>query len=224
MKTLHIPYCPTLADKSIELVNALIDHLGVHGDIDSVNWPKAYPYKPTASVTLAQTEEYLFVKWNVQGKMLKAVHTEDFAHVHEDSCVEFFCQLPGDNHYINFEFNCIGTGTASWRLGRSEDVNQLQAEDLQRIVRYATVGRTPFEEIEGEFTWSLCVGIPIDLLRKYSHEPIAPIADGKRGVTLRGNFYKCADKTATPHFISWNPIGTEKPDFHRPEYFGDICL
>ena len=41
---------------------------------------------------------------------------------------------------------------------------------------------------------------------------------------LRGNFYKCGDLTATPHWGSWNPVGTGAPDFHRPEYFGKMPL
>jgi hypothetical protein len=23
-----------------------------------------------------------------------------------------------------------------------------------------------------------------------------------------------------PHYVTWNPIKTEKPDFHQPSYFG----
>ena len=34
------------------------------------------------------------------------------------------------------------------------------------------------------------------------------------------NFYKCGDKLQTPHFLSWNPIDLEKPNFHCPEFFG----
>ncbi|MBO7233161.1 MAG: hypothetical protein J6V16_08435, partial [Bacteroidales bacterium] len=25
-----------------------------------------------------------------------------------------------------------------------------------------------------------------------------------------------------PHYLSWQPINTEKPDFHRPEFFGTL--
>lgn len=31
---------------------------------------------------------------------------------------------------------------------------------------------------------------------------------------------KSGDDTKTPHFVSRSPVGTEKPDFRRPEYFG----
>jgi hypothetical protein len=34
------------------------------------------------------------------------------------------------------------------------------------------------------------------------------------------NFYKCGDDTSKRHYLSWNPVKTAKPDFHRPEYFG----
>jgi hypothetical protein len=42
------------------------------------------------------------------------------------------------------------------------------------------------------------------------------------GVQLRGNLYKCADKAKTPHYLSAFEVGTEKPDFHRPEFFRDF--
>ncbi|MDD6236825.1 MAG: carbohydrate-binding family 9-like protein, partial [Clostridiales bacterium] len=41
---------------------------------------------------------------------------------------------------------------------------------------------------------------------------------------LRGNFYKCGDKTKHPHFGMWNPINNEFPDFHLPQFFGRIIL
>jgi len=40
------------------------------------------------------------------------------------------------------------------------------------------------------------------------------------GKTVRANFYKCGDELQTPHFLSWNPVRTERPDFHRPDFFG----
>jgi hypothetical protein len=39
---------------------------------------------------------------------------------------------------------------------------------------------------------------------------------------IMGNFYKCADDTAFKHYLSWNPILTPNPDFHRPEFFGEL--
>ena len=42
--------------------------------------------------------------------------------------------------------------------------------------------------------------------------------------SIRANFYKCGDKTAHPHYLSWSPIDTPKPDFHRPDFFGELLL
>ena len=40
--------------------------------------------------------------------------------------------------------------------------------------------------------------------------------------SLRANFYKCGDGTSVPHFLSWSHIETETPDFHCPEFFGNM--
>jgi hypothetical protein len=42
--------------------------------------------------------------------------------------------------------------------------------------------------------------------------------------SLRANIYKCGDKCDQPHFLSWSPIGLPNPDFHCPEWFGEIEL
>ena len=38
----------------------------------------------------------------------------------------------------------------------------------------------------------------------------------------RANLFKCGDDLSHPHFLSWRPIRTEKPNFHRPEFFDHI--
>ena len=43
-----------------------------------------------------------------------------------------------------------------------------------------------------------------------------------KGKTFRANFYKCGDMLSVPHYVTWNPVGTPKPDYHRPEYFGEL--
>ncbi len=46
--------------------------------------------------------------------------------------------------------------------------------------------------------------------------------DSLEGKRIPANFYKCGDKLRTPHFLSWNKIEIEKPDFHRPDFFGEL--
>jgi hypothetical protein len=43
-----------------------------------------------------------------------------------------------------------------------------------------------------------------------------------KGKKCRANFYKCGDDLPEPHFLAWNMINTEEPDFHRPEFFGTL--
>jgi hypothetical protein len=41
-----------------------------------------------------------------------------------------------------------------------------------------------------------------------------------KGVQWRANFFKCADKTSHPHWLTWNQVVNPVPKFHMPEYFG----
>ncbi len=44
------------------------------------------------------------------------------------------------------------------------------------------------------------------------------------GHRAAANFYKCGDETAVPHYGAWSPIDTPQPDFHRPEFFGEVVF
>ena len=147
--------------------------------------------------------------------MLRAIYSNDQDPVHEDSCVEFFCMPAGADKYTNFEFNCIGTCSASTRKSRFEEVVLFSKEELLTIKRAPSIGRRAFNEMEGSFEWELTVEIPFKLIG---------IDPANLPTKLLGNFYKCADGTDSMHFVTWSPVKTEKPDFHCPEYFGELYL
>ena len=44
------------------------------------------------------------------------------------------------------------------------------------------------------------------------------------GKKATANFYKCGEETSEPHYVTWNPIGSENPDYHRPEFFGKVLF
>ena len=211
-KVIEVPYVAGLRDKSLSQVSEILETEGVRQGIDCVNWPNEFPYKPLVSFSIAHDNEYLYVASFVRGNYLLALNSTDNSPVWQDSCVEFFVQIPGEKYYYNFEFNCIGAALAARRTGRS-DAEHFPAEKMARIKRYSTVGSKPFREMEGLFPWGVLVAIPFDLLG----------LDGERlPASLSANFYKCADGSSLPHYLSWSPISTEKPDFHRPEYFGEL--
>lgn len=185
-------------------------------NVNQVNWREGFPEMPEVTVEVSNTAEELLLRYRVKGEQLRAVTTEDHGPVWEDSCVEFFCQVPGEAYYYNFECNCIGAMVASRRRGRSEDVQPFAAEEMARIGRKCSFPRVAFEERDGVFEWQVELEIPLDLIFR-NRKPDFP-------QPLKVNFYKCADKTKKPHFLSWQPIPLPKPDFHCPQFFGEITL
>lgn len=213
MKSLNIKYIEALDDIDLELAGNILDDYAIRDRIEILNWAKEYPYRPITQFNIARSKDSLFIKYSVRGSMLRAIYSNDQEPVNEDSCVEFFCKLPDNDKYMNFEFNCIGTCKASKRVERNKDVTPYSKEELSMIKRFPTLGRRAFNEMEGMFDWELTVKIPLRVMG------INPNNLPKK---ILGNFYKCADGTDSRHFVTWSPVKTEQPDFHRPEFFGEL--
>ncbi|MCR5050453.1 MAG: hypothetical protein K6A36_05150 [Paludibacteraceae bacterium] len=184
--------------------------------INHVNWPQDFPEKPEVRVEVNNDHENLYLHYFVKGEQLRAATIKDQGPVWEDSCVEFFCQTPDDDHYMNFETNCIGAMVASRRKGRATEVEPLTAEEMTQIKRRCTYPREIIEEKDGIFEWEVELQIPLSLIFRNQEMQFPQ--------TLRANFYKCADKTKKPHFLSWQPVDLPKPDFHCPQFFGELTL
>ena len=208
----HIKSLPELDKMPLHMVGQYLDSHVEHEVIACLNWGEDFPYKPYSSFVIAVSCKRLYVYFSVISKDLRAVNTEDLSPVADDSCVEFFMQVPGRDEYWNFEFNCIGTLNASHRVERINP-KRLTPQELSSIERYASCGTEPIEEQEGTYCWDLTVSIPLDLV-------------GLDGDNLpdyiKGNLYKCAGKTAHRHYVSWSPIDDSKPNFHRPDCFGTL--
>lgn len=180
--------------------------------IDILNWPVQFPYKPDCRFKTGYTKTDLWIQFFIRENSVKAVYQNDNEAVWEDSCVEFFCKRPDQKSYYNFEFNCIGTALATERLSKIDGILPFSPDKMKQIKRISSLGTVAFDEKEGPFEWLLTVGIPLNFIG------VNPNLKSK----LEVNFYKCGDETSTPHFLSWNPIITSNPDFHRPEYFGEL--
>lgn len=215
MKALMLNYEAKLDGVDIQKATAFLRKNGAFEYIDMLNWPVKYPYKPFCRFKATRSADSLFIYFHISEKNIRAIHDTDQQPVWQDSCVEFFCQHPFEDEYFNFEFNCIGTCLATKRKGRDTDVKPLSASDMKSVKRFASLGDKPFDEQSGYFEWELTVEIPFKLME---------INTADIPQTLRGNFYKCGDETSDPHYISWNPVETENPDFHRPDFFGKIIL
>lgn len=213
MKRLKVPYLPTLDVLDLSSVGFLMEIKAQREYIDVINW-KEYPYKPITAFDIARTDTSLYIRYFVKGNELKATYDIDNSPVHKDSCVEFFMKKEEDHNYMNFEFNCIGTCDAARRQSR-EIKKSLTTDEYAMIRRYSSLESKTFEKKSGVYAWELVVAIPFVLMG---------IQPENLPEKILGNFYKCADETDTPHFVSWNSIPLEQPDFHCPQFFGEIYL
>jgi hypothetical protein len=192
-------------------ISTILDNQAQRLLIDTINW-KEYDYKPEVAVSIAYSDHEIFLKYYISENYFKAEKTETNQMVCEDSCVEFFVSPGNDGIYYNIEFNGIGTCLLGTGTGRDNSTRS-DPGVVSKIRRMTSAGTIPTKEKEGKFEWTITVAIPFDL---FFHHKIK----GLKGKTFRANFYKCGDMLKVPHYLTWNPVGTENPDYHQPEYFG----
>ena len=201
-------------EASLEEVSELLEKHTEPNRISVVNWD-SFPYAPDVKFRMAYSHNDIWLKYYVTEENILAQHTDTNSAVSMDSCIEFFFDPVGDGNYYNFEFNCIGTTHLAYGPNR-HNREYVDSSLIQKYVKTAsTLGDRAFAEKTGGHTWEITIIIPSKVLNH------------NKGITLKGlnaksNFYKCGDGTSRKHYLTWNPIETEKPDYHRPEYFGDL--
>jgi hypothetical protein len=212
MKTIEVSKLNTTEKiPSMSEVSARLDELGEGHAIDTVNW-KDFSYKPGVRFNIAWGENEIYIKYYVRESNVKAEKSKTNEMVCEDSCVEFFVSPSDDGLYYNLEFNPIGTALMGSGHGR-HDSTRADARIVDGIRRLTSMGNAPFGEVSGDLQWTITLAIPLET---FFHHKTGSL----KGKSFRANFYKCGDKLSNPHFVTWNPVGTEKPDYHRPEHFG----
>ena len=175
-------------------------------------------YRPPAEARLCYTGRFLYVRFDVREARLRARFTRFQDPVYKDSCVEFFVDaFPGlRKGYLNFEANALATFLIAFGPDRDHRT-PIGKGDLKGFAAASTV-KSPLDGEIAAGHWALAYRIPLGLFRKLYGRSISP------GQTAAANFYKCGDETAVPHYGAWSPVGTAKPDFHRPEYFGELVF
>lgn len=205
------------AKKSVSFAEAenLLEKQAVTHPIQILNWA-AFNYLPKVNFRIGHIGNEIWLKYYVTEKHLRARETRTNGDVYKDSCVEFFISPDGDVNYYNFEFNCIGTIHLAYGPGR-ENRKFVDPSILEKVEIKSSLGGAPFNDKSGNFEWEMMIRIPIEAFA-YSNLKTFD------GLKATANFYKSGDETAVAHYVTWNPIKTENPDYHRPEYFGKITF
>jgi hypothetical protein len=92
----------------------------------------------------------------------------------------------------------------------------LRFAQLPGLKFWGTEGQEPFQEREAQTPWKAWIKIPYELL--------GTDLKGLKEQGFKCNFYKCGDHLSKPHHLSWKPIETPEPDFHRPEFFKTLHI
>ena len=152
MKELNVKKV-SVANIPVESVPALMDEEKVaFQPVNTVNWA-AFPYTPDVAFRIAHTEDAILLHFKVREASVRAVAGHDNGPVWEDACVEFFSVPAGDGVYYNMECNCAGTLLIGAGAGRGNRQHAPQ-EVLDKVQRWASLGREAFESAVGKWLWS----------------------------------------------------------------------
>ena len=189
-------------------------------------------HRPRVVARTKYDETYLSVRFEVEeDSFVRCARTQWCEQVCEDSCCEFFVAPAAESDartsYINFEVNAAGTmlayhcvpGSETQALSMTDAASILVSSSLDpKRTTAADAGRAIDPEITA--TYGVEIRVPWHIFRTYFGVE-APPPSGSR---WRCNFYKCGDKTSHPHWGSWAPVGSERPNFHRPADFQQLAF
>lgn len=172
---------------------------------------------PKTQVKVLYESENVYVAFRVEDQYVKAVTDSRHGSVYKDSCVEFFFTPDPalENVYFNLEINCGGMMLFCYHDNNKNIEKYIDETDCEKIEIHHTLPEMITEEIEEPTVWTLSYKLPLDVVSKYCN-----ITQPKPGVIWKANFYKCADMTSHPHWLTWSPVQHPTPNFHLPEYFG----
>jgi hypothetical protein len=162
-------------------------------------------------------DDALYVIWRVEDAWVRAVAQHLHDRVWRDSCVEMFF-TPGPEvsaGYFNLEINCGGVMLFASHLAPRDHRRLVFEADCAAVDVYHSLPSRIDVEIAEPTTWTVAYRLPFRILHAY-----LPVTTPAPGARWRANLYKCADESTHPHWLTWAPIESTKPDFHRPDSFG----
>lgn len=178
-------------------------------DIAHSPWKAEYPYEPRVRFQIVHSAAKIYIRYTVEEEYVKAQYVRPNENVWEDSCVEFFISLDDRQTYYNFEFNVLGTGLIGYGIANKAERKRLDPMLVEQIDTFTQVFK-----VNGKKSWDITLAIPKTIFS----------GQLKSGVPVAANFYKCGDKLPEPHFMAWNNINSPTPNFHQPQFFGEVIF
>lgn len=206
-----IPYLKEAANlQNVEDVSAILDAFPRHV-LKFAPWHKEND-RPEVDFCIYYNKNDIFLKYFVTEAAIKAEYVNFNDPVYEDSCVEFFIAFNGDSSYYNLEFNCMGTGRVQYGSGK-HNRTFVPANLIKTIKHQTTLKNTS----SGDIYWELTLIIPKAI---FMFHPQLSFENNR----ARVNFYKCGDGLPQPHFLCWNNIVNETPEFHLIDFFKEVTF
>ncbi len=191
-------------------------------DIAALNISQ-YPWyksgrKQNTQIKLCASNENLFIHIVADDKHSFAKQTQlNHMLVCEDSCVEFFFSPSGKlgSNYVNVEVNCCGTLHLAY--GPDRDNRQFINLDAASLISVSTSIISPVKlEKPNDQEWHVEITLPFAAIEALTGEPV-------NKDKWYGNFYRCGGRVE-PQYAVWKSIDVAEPDYHRPEYFGELVF
>ena len=212
MYDIKVPYLRAVNNETtLDVVSVILDKLERNA-IETTPWPD-FVHKPDVSFCIAYTDNSILLKYYVHEKSLRGLYALANTPVHEDSCVEFFISFGEEPAYYNLELNCIGT--CLFGYGKNKACRQVIPGDVISKIKRHIVIEHAIDGGANPVYWELTVMIPMDVFIYHNIRNL-------KGTQCRVNFFKCGDELPEPHFLAWNNIVAPAPNFHLPEFFGNM--
>jgi hypothetical protein len=176
-------------------------------------------HRPEVQAKVAYDEAAIYVIFRVEDRYVRCVTEQYQGSVYKDSCVEFFFTPATDISlgYFNLEMNCIGTALFKFHDKKHDRLVEVAESDFAQVKVAHSVSSPVIDEIQEPTAWTVEYRIPFEILDKYVN-----LTQPAPGAVWKANFYKIANDSSHPHWLTWSKVDLPKPDFHRPEFFGTL--
>ena len=185
--------------------------------------PKSSEHHPKITLQLLHDDRNIYGLYSVKDQYVRAVATTYQDSVCQDSCVEFFFKPSVGPGYFNLEMSAGGTYLFYYVADctRTEHGFKEYYKVSPEYGNLITVKTSLPHIIEPEITepvdWQVMFTIPAEAIEPYCGE-----LGSLNKQEWTANFYKCADKTSHPHWITWAPLTIL--NYHQPDRFQSLIL